>query len=100
MKQVYLSPSTARSSTITGIPASTALATGSVSGAASLGLMMSKSTPALTNSSTWARCLSVSFCASLKTISMLACLSAAAFTSAFICTRHGSPRLHWLMPIV
>ena len=44
MKQVNLSPSTARSSTMTGMPASNAWATGCVSGAASLGLMMMRST--------------------------------------------------------
>ena len=43
-----------------------ASATGSVSGAASLGLMMSRSILCATNSSTCERCVSVSFCASLK----------------------------------
>src|SRR5208337_3281397 len=40
-----------------------------------------------------------SFCASLKTILISGCLSASALMSAFICTRQGSPRLHWLIPI-
>jgi hypothetical protein len=61
--------------------------------------MMSRLTPALTNSSTCARCLSVSFWASLKMTFSPGCPAAAALRSAFICTRHGSPRLHWLMPM-
>src|ERR1039458_4728103 len=100
MKQVYLSPSKRRSSTMIGMPASSARATGSVSGCASFGLTMSKSTLELTNSSICARCCSVSFCASLKIIFSSGCFTAAAATSAFICTRHGSPRLHCDMPMV
>src|SRR5262245_52514734 len=30
---------------------------------------------------------------------MLSCFCAAVLMSSFICTRHGSPRLHWLMPM-
>src|ERR1035441_10328852 len=100
MKQVYLSPSKRRSSTMTGMPASNARATGSVSGCASFGLTMSKSTLELTNSSICARCCNVSFCASLKMTLSLGCFAAAAAMSAFICTRHGSPRLHCDMPTV
>src|ERR1022692_493399 len=84
---------------MTGIPASIAWEMGSVNGCASLGLIMMRSTLALTNSSTWARCWSVSFWASLKTTSSSGNLAAAARMSAFICTRQGSPRLHCDMPI-
>ena len=42
----------------------------------------------------------VSFWASLKITCRLGCLSAAALICAFISTRQGSPRLHWLIPIV
>jgi NTP pyrophosphatase (non-canonical NTP hydrolase) len=44
---VYLSPTTRRSRTITGMPLATAAATGAVSGAASLGDTMIRFTPAL-----------------------------------------------------
>ena len=74
--------------------------TGGVRGAASLGETIRRSTPALVNSSIWARCLSESFCASLKITRTPPAASAALFTSAFICTRQGSPRLHWLIPMV
>ena len=53
-------------------------ATGSVSGCASFGLMMSKSTFELTNSSIAARWCNVSFCASLKITFNSECLAAAA----------------------
>src|SRR6185437_11821607 len=40
-----------------------------------------------------------SLAASLKTTLTFGCRAAACRMSSFICTRHGSPRLHWLMPI-
>ncbi len=51
------------------------------------------------SSSTWARWVSDSFWASLKTTLTLGCCAAACLMSSSICTRQGSPRLHWLMPM-
>jgi len=99
MNVVYLSPRTRRSRTIIGIPFSKAALIIGVSGAASLGETIIASTPALINSSICATCFNESFCASLKITFSSGCFPAALLMSSFICTRHGSPRLHWLIPI-
>src|SRR6187401_364473 len=50
--------------------------------------------PCRRNVSTSATCRALSCCASAKTISICGKSLALAATSAFIATRHGSPRLH------
>src|SRR5579871_4858809 len=100
MKQVYLSPSMARSRTMTGIPASIASPTGRVRGRDSLGLMMIRSTFCWINSCIWLCWVSLLFPASLKIILISGCFFAASSMSVFIWTRQGSPRLHWDIPMV
>ena len=93
MKHEYLSPATARSSTITGMPALYASATACVS-EVSLGEMMITSTLAETNSRTWACWETASFCASFMMSLICGCLAALSWMSESICSRHGSLRLH------
>ena len=99
MKHVYLSPITARSNTMTAVPASNSLASGSVMAWTSLGLTITTSTWRSASSASWARCLPASFCASITINRKSGCWAAAASMSAFICARHGSSTLARRTPI-